>query len=58
MDRPGYKHVETDVEFKARVVPDMNTWCASHARYLLGNELDIFVWDVLHKQRKIVEVFP
>lgn len=53
----GYRHLETDFEFRQRLDPDLNTWCRSLAMRMWGPELDTFMWDTLRKQRRIIEVF-
>lgn len=55
----GYKHVETDAEFRARTSPMIvDRWVRVGLESYSGEQLDIFVWDVLKRQRQIVEVFP
>lgn len=55
----GYKHLETDVEFRTRAAPMIvDRWVRIGLENFSGEQLDIYVWDVLKRQRQIIEVFP
>lgn len=54
MEKLGYKHLETDAEFIARVRKDHPGWYP----YKRGEALDDEVWNVWMMERKILEVFP
>lgn len=55
---PAYLRCETDEEFRARIAPMLYGWSRSYIDGLKGEQLDIYVWDVCRKQRKLIEVFP
>lgn len=55
---PGYLRLETDDEFRARISPALFGWSRSYIDGLKGEQLDIYVWDVVRKQRKLIEVIP
>lgn len=55
MEKLGYKHVETDAEFIARIKKEHPGWSAWGAT---GETLDWAVHECWNKQRKIVEIFP
>ncbi len=60
-EKPAYKRLETDVEFRDRIYA-MLGGKAVYWRYDLdgaaGGRLDEIVLAMWQKQRKIVEVFP
>jgi hypothetical protein len=53
-EKLGYKHLETDDEFVARV-QSKHPWWANY--FATGETLDNTVWNAFKMQRKIVEVF-
>lgn len=57
-EKLGYKHVETDEEFRERVTPKLNHWQKPYINSFAGEQLDTYILQVLGEQRKIVEVFP
>lgn len=55
VEKPGYKHLETDAEFIARVRARFVWWWPWG---LSGEGLDASVWEAFQMQRRLVEVFP
>lgn len=55
---PAYTRCETDAEFIERVRDRFYGWSRTYLADLRGEQLDTYVWDVIRKQRKIIEVYP
>lgn len=57
IERPGYKRVETDEEFRARVLPKTVREWRPYVSMLCGLALDEHAWEYYKMQRRIVERF-
>lgn len=61
IEKTAYKHLETDIEFRERVLKELGD-AAKYWTFDLGiasgEFLDKLTWDVFKKQRRIVQVWP
>jgi hypothetical protein len=53
-EKLGYKRVETDTEFVARIQKKYKWWTP----FYTGAGLDKQAWDDFDMQRRIIEVYP